>query len=417
MLGIIIKGFRDNTLLVLLTIIVSVCHLTPIIYDGYKILTIASWMLFILYYVASSKYGASKYTKGLLTVGVLFIVQGIIYSISGISSGKIMRDMIYSLFIFPIMCLVLIDAKITYNNARLMFHVIAFVAAANIVDNIRLSYIYPYICMMSEEVLEQNGLTGLNVGGSPFISMAVFYLIIVMIAFLKSTNKIERIIFAIYSVIALWFIVFCSFKASSVIYAMISVMALLVLNRSRNPKRALVKIGIAFLVLSLFITPLIHLLVDIIGDSRIGSRLLVFADDSEIDSNSNSVESRMELWLVSIKTWLSSPSSFMFGIGDHKTADIVGSTAATGIGNHSDFFDVLARYGLIGGFFMYSIIKKLYEYVNSIVEERERMHILVFFVILVLFGFTKKILLPSISIMMFVLLPIYIHYKKMNDHA
>lgn len=417
MLGIITKGFRDNTLLVILTIIVSVCHLTPLIYDGYKILTIASWILFILYYMASNKYGASKYAKGLLTVGILFIIQGVIYSIFGISSGKIMRDMIYSLFIFPIMCLVLIDAKITYNNARLLFHVIAFVAAANIVDNIRLSYIYPYICMMSEELLEQYGLTGLNVGGSPFISMAGFYLIIVMMAFLKSTNKIEKILFGIYSVIAFWFIVFCSFKASSVIYAMISVMALLVLNKSRNPKGALVKIGIAFLVLSLFITPLIHFLVDTIGDSRIGSRLLVFADDSEIDSNSNSVESRMELWMVSIKTWLSGPSNFIFGIGDHKTADIVGATTATGIGNHSDFFDVLARYGLIGGFFMYLIIKKLYDYFISTIEERERMHILVFFVILILFGFTKKIVLPSVSIMMFIFLPLYFHYKNMNDHA
>lgn len=398
-------GLSKNTVLVILIILISLFHLTPLLYENYKAVIIGLWLIVIWFYISTSTKRASVETKKMLYWGGGYIVLGLVYSLFGISSGKIVSDMLFSLFVFPIMFLVLMDSKLTKYNAKLLFHVIAFIAAANLLDNIRLSNIYPYIALMSEEMLEEQGLTGLNVGGAPFIAMAVFYLTIVLIAYFSSTKKTEKYLLLIYAGIALWFIVFCSYKASNTIYALLIVAIMPLLNKVKKIGTATIVLGVFALILMVFIDPIIHSVVDAIGDYRVGSRLLVFAEEDSGYANDNSINSRMDLWAVSLRTWLDNPINFFFGIGEHNRHEFL-NTAASGIGNHSDFFDILAKYGIIGGVILYNILKGLFEYSKKMVSGSLYLKVILFMALVVVFGLTKKIILPSISIMLFVFFPL-----------
>lgn len=411
-----IQGLSRNTFFVFLVIVASLFHLTPLLYENYKLIIIALWLLSMVYFVFSNKRKASSELKKMCVFGICYIVMGLIYSLVGISSGKIMRDMLFSLFVFPMMLLVLMDAKVTKYNVRLLFHVIAIIGAINIIDNIRLSFLYPGITTMTEDTLEKLGLTGFNVGGSPFISMATFYLAIVMIAFLYAKDMVDKFLFLFYAIIAFVFVVFFSFKASSLIYAILIVGIMFVVNSAKRPVKAAVAIGIIGGMSLIFIDPIIHLLISIIDNPRVGSRLLIFTEEGDAYGNANSINSRIDLWFLSLRTWLDTPSNFLFGIGEHSRNDFL-RTDLSGIGNHSDFLDILAKYGIIGGIILFNILKRLFIYAKKLADSRSFYMIMVFFVLILMFGFTKKIILPSISIMMFVFFPLCLYYINGSESS
>ena len=407
-------GLSKNFFLVFLIILISLFQLTPLLYENYKAIIIGLWMLAIVYFVGADKKKASSELRKMCIWGGIYIGIGFAYSILGISDGQIVRNMLFSLFVFPMFLLTLMDCKLSKYNARLLFHIIAFIAAVNILENIRLSYIYPYIALMSEEILAEQGLSGLNAGGSSFIAMSVFYLAIMMIAYFNSTKKGEKIVLLIYASIAAWFVVFCSYKASSILFAIITVSAVVILDKVKNVKTAfviLLMIGLAFLILKDII---IHTLVNVIDDPRVGGRLLVFADEDFGEAHDNSLNSRMDFWLVSLRTWIATPMNFIFGIGDHYRS-FTSNTAESGIGNHSEFLDVLAKYGMIGGLIIYKILKLLFDYTKKMASGRLYLKVLIFFLLIVMFGFTKKIILPSISIMFFILFPLCLYNINGNE--
>ena len=181
--------------MVFLIITTSLFHLTPLLYEKYKVTIIVLWLLSMAYFALSNKRHSSLDLRKMFAFGICYIIVGLLYSLVGISSGQLMRDMLFSLFIFPMMFLILMDCRITKYNVKLLFHAIAVIGALNIIDNIRLSFLYPGITLMSEEDLVMNGLSAFNAGGSPFISMATFYLAIVMIAFFHTKNKMEKFIY------------------------------------------------------------------------------------------------------------------------------------------------------------------------------------------------------------------------------
>jgi hypothetical protein len=78
--------------------------------------------------------------------------------------------------------------------------------------------------------------------------------------------------------------------------------------------------------------------------SRITHMLMLFQTNS-LEETGGSLAGRIELIKMSIDTFLQSPGSILFGIGNHRTSDLFGPS----IGNHSLFFDTFARYGLLGG--------------------------------------------------------------------
>ena len=118
------------------------------------------------------------------------------------------------------------------------------------------------------------------------------------------------------------------------------------------------------------------------------------------------MDARENLWLVSIKSWLSNLLTFFFGIGDHRASEDISSVAKTGIGNHSDLFDTLGRYGLIGSLLIMNIFRLSFKHILSLFDKSRKLQVMVIFMVLILYGFTKGIFVLGVGCALFLILPI-----------
>jgi hypothetical protein len=285
------------------------------------------------------------------------------------------------------------------------------VTVVNIADNIRLSYVYGLDVVFQNlaGILEEEGITGLNLGGSMFVSMSVFYASIMFLAFLKSNNNMEKILFLLYVCITAYFIIMCSLKASAIVLMLISFFSMYIsIKMEKGVSVALLFLAIVGLLLFLFMDDIVYFLINVIGAQRTADRLIIFTTGAEF-SDSSTLVSRNGLWQVSIGTWLNDVGSFFVGIGDHSWKDSM-TTADSGIGNHSDLLDVLARYGILGGLCLYSSIKLYYDYLKNNYGKSSKFEILSFFVLILLMGFTKKIVGSQPAVMIFILFPLTLRY-------
>lgn len=207
-------------------------------------------------------------------------------------------------------------------------------------------------------------------------------------------------------------------KGSAIILLLASLILQFIANRSRGNFGKIIIVSIIFVgIIFAFRDVIINVLIDLIDNERITERLMVFSS-SESMSDSHTLMAREDLWRVSLKSWLRDPGSFLFGIGDHNW-EAFSSTAASGVGNHSDIVDVLARYGIIGGVILFSSIIIYYKYLMKKYGTIYRWEIFSFFVILILMGFTKKFVAGEPAIVLFLLLPLGLRvfsYEKFSDN-
>ena len=408
-IGLSKRTFSSNFASIFAILVLSVLTITPLFY-AQKIFMVLWAIFFCLEF--NQVFRTDGKLKSVLTWGVLFIFICIVYKIFGVSSATISYCAVppFSYFV-PISALIIIDKCHNEQQIRFLFHSISLVTAINIADNIRLSYVYGLDVVFQNlaGILEEEGISGLNLGGSMFVSMSVFYASIMFLAFLKSKNNIEKILFLLYVCITAYFIIMCSLKASAIVLMLISFLSMYIsVKMKKNVGVALLIMAIVGIIMFLFMDNIVYFLINVIGAQRIADRLIIFTTGAEY-SDSSTLVSRGELWQVSVGTWLNDVKSFFLGIGDHSWNEF-STTAKSGIGNHSDLLDVLARYGILGGLCLYSSIKLYYDYLKTIYGKSSKFEILSFFVLILLMGFTKKIVGSQPAVMIFILFPLTLRY-------
>lgn len=356
----------------------------------------------------------------LLFLGISFVIICLIYTIFGLSSAKMGYSVLVPLMYFaPVLALLIIDKCHNEQQIRFLFHFIALAVAINIADNIRISYDFGMDNVVFQRLggmVEEAGNSESNFGGNQFVNMSVFYACIMFMAFLKSKEWIEKIVFGIYVCISTYFIVMCTLKASVVVISLISFAMMYISYKSKeNFDKMLFFIVIVGVLGIFFMNDIIYFLIDVIDSDRITERLIIFTIEGDV-TDSTSFLSRSNLWLLSIDSWLSSINSFFFGIGNHNQNDFM-TIADSGIGNHSDFFDVLGRYGIIGAFILYSSIKVYYDYLKNKFGTYFEFEILSFLIVILIMGITKRIIYPQSAIMFFVLFPLTLSFLSNKEHV
>ena len=333
------KTFFSKFTPILAILVISVLTITPLLSN--KILLIALWCVFFC--LENNKFHRiNGKLRNVLKLGILFVFICVIYKLVGVSSAEMSYCAVLPfLYFVPVLALIVIDKCHNEQQIKFLFHFISLAVAINIADNIRLFYEYGVGVVFQNlaKVMEEEGVTGLNLGSSMFVSMSVFYASIMFLAFMKSNNNLERILLLLYFSISAYFIIMCSFKASAIVLMLISLVSIFFAVKAKKHVVAiLIFMPVVGVVILLFMDSIANFLIDIVGSQRIASRLIIFTSEGEL-SNSGSLMNRSQLWLVSIKTWLNDVSSFFIGIGDHNWQDFV-TTASSGIGNHSDLLDV-----------------------------------------------------------------------------
>lgn len=162
---------------------------------------------------------------------------------------------------------------------------------------------------------------------------------------------------------------------------------------------------IIYLVVDLYSDEIISFIVSNINNKRLAFRLIALVDinNEEAEVGVRTVEGRAHLWILSLKTWLDSPLTFLLGIGDHSPSY---RFDGMGIGYHSDFFDTPARFGLIGLILMYKILRLSFKHILFFFDKIFHLQLYVIFGMFILFGFTKGVFNPSVGCPFFLLLPL-----------
>lgn len=410
-LGLSRKTFSSNFTPILAILIISVTTITPIFFNLIYVMVL--WIVF-LFMAFNTNTNSNRKLGILLTLGAIFVSICAIYAFLGVSSASLAYCIHNPLMYFaPVLALMVIDRCHNEQQIRFLFHALALAIAINIADNIWLTYkigLYNIVySKLAGAVMEEEGLTGLNLGGSGFVSMAVFYTCTMFMAFLKSNKWKEKSLFLIYTGISMYFITFCSLKASAFLFMLMSMALMYVSVKSeKHIGMSLILIILGGGLIFLFSDNIIYFFIKIIDSDRMTARLTVFTTGGELE-DSSSMSTREGLWQLSLKSWLGGVGNFFFGIGDHNSRSS-SSLEASGVGNHSDMFDVLARYGIIGALILYTTIKIYYDYLQKRFGSIFKFEILSFIILLLAIGFTKRFLTAQQAIVIFILFPLTLKY-------
>lgn len=405
-LGLNRKTFSKGFFLILLIFTLSFITVTPAFFIAKYMMVL--WAIFFLFSIRFFQKSNIKLRKiGLLALTFLFICVS--YKIIGLSSA-VLGYCITNPFVYfaPLMAMVIIESCDNDSQIRFLFHFISLTIALNVLDSIRLTYMLGIeniaYQQLAEVVAEREGIGGLNLGGSSFVNMIVFYTCVMFFSFLKTSNKTEKILFLLYSGVGTYFILMCSLKASAVVLLLVS---LFIQYSAHKGNLRIGRMVVLFvLLIGLFVVlrdAIVNSLISIIGSERISQRLMAFV--SYGSDETGTLAGRESLWIVSLQSWLRNPLTFVFGIGEHAWNDF-STTAASGVGNHSDLFDVLARYGLVGGMVLYSSIKIYYDYLREKYGSLYKLEIFAFLILVILMGLTKKFIAGEPAIIIFILFPL-----------
>ena len=309
-----------------------------------------------------------------------------------------------------------------YNRKEKSLILLAFVIVymTNLIYNIFLGIQMPGI--FEEQVSTEESIafsTLMNIATTDFIVVGYLLIGALLMAVLIIKEKIWRIISLLLIVPIFYYMLFQNTRGTAILLLMIEIAGFfLAYNEPKKAKnrRAYYLFSVIFLSFSLLIVfiPLMSWVIEQIQSDRLAERFndLINYKKSGGDTNqiseSGSFNQRMLLAKTSFNTFLSSPISILMGIGDHTQA-FGGDLIKSGIGNHSEFIDVLARYGLIGGVVFYNIMKKYYILLKELAVVRVVMkYVNIIFCIIIISGFLNLLFLPNILFFLYLVFPIII---------
>lgn len=234
-------------------------------------------------------------------------------------------------------------------------------------------------------------LSEIGTSGTPteFYNMLIFYVAANVYMLINEKKKILKVLDITAILLAFYFIFSYHTRATS-LFLMTLLSFLLVFNRNAKTyiKGKIFRTTIIFVLFAFVIFFIAGNTFNIILPERVMLRINAVFNAVTSEANQDDIKylARFRLNRVSIDTWLSSPRSMIFGIGNH-----LGRNYYNTIGQHAFYIDYLAKYGIIG---MSLIIVSLNSFVKTskqfALNGGEHMFFAMFFVTYILLGFIAK---------------------------
>lgn len=403
-------GQKEGLLLVFMSIICC----TPMLGGG--LFLVAELALTALIIMLDLKV-VLKQGKSLTVCILLYLLLIVTYRVTGISDAAWGRYAVYTLEEMQMILMLIIPVKLMGNNTTWAWWLMLSVIGVNIAWNITICYLYPEI---NESIhhFDEMFIKSLNLGLSDFHVMSLMFFNVCFFVFLNCKKKtIKYLMLGISLIAALYIVGFC-LKASVVVFLMLSIGLLLFTKRAKTTGRAILLLSIvsiiALLLISVYADTIVKIIVDLSPSERLSKRLVMLVDADSSYASDNSFNARVDLWYSSVFTWLDNVGSFLFGVGDHW------GNSSSGVGQHSDLLDHLAKYGLLGSMLFFAIMIKAFKYILSIFDRKYRLQLLMIFLIYILCGITKRIFFLNVGVVLYLLLPMasyFVNEKTVSHHA
>ncbi len=323
-----------------------------------------------------------------LSVWIIYIV---FYRAIGFSQIKIINLIKQIYFWFPQFMFCYYKQRGDSTRNRRLIYFITFAAFLSLCVNSYLLYRYPNA---SVDINFESGmhLQTLNIGTTGYSFYAAVIIICSICLLFKSKKKYT---FTLLIAIAL---IFCLQMGRAITIIVLIMGLYLLLYFYKSYKKGIwgkciwaIMIFVPILIGLLFYNEIVSLLVLQFGHTRFIDRLMEVGN-LFFHANNRSLQSgalRMSFFKVSINTWLSSLSSFFIGIG---YPDLDQSENLSLIAGHSEIFDFLGAYGIVGVSIYCLLIFSFFKLVYDCASEKIR-----YFAVVVIFMTLTYALLNGLS--------------------
>lgn len=360
---------KNEWLTIIVTLIYILFNLTPYLTNTQS--PMAFTILFILVFtvtVLSAPSWLSTHVPIFFLCVVIWLLQMLMYRLGGISSCS--YNKIFSHFMTWIFMYILyLQSRLSIEAKKCIVDGFMLIFFVNLIDNIRLNIIYPNASEGLNFAWGQIYHT-MNVGGSVYCTFASLMGVFCFARFRIEEKKCSRVFWLLYFFLCLIY-VYVTARAISLITIVIGTIWILVassMNSMGHKNKILVWIILTTVCVIILFAVLpygLERMAQEIDNSRLSARLLELSamlrfNNERITSIDSSGVGRIELYIMSLKTFLSSPRSFFFGIGEHPS--VVPLLNSMGIGAHSAIFDVFPEYGVIGAMCLFGILKGGYDH-------------------------------------------------------
>lgn len=316
----------------------------------------------------------------------LYLVLQLNYSILGLSTDFIYFIGKTHIYMIPI-AMIIVTKFYSPKEMKLLWVATFFIFLVCLLQNVLIG-LRGGIDIYSEDEKES------NVGTTAFVVICLYAIVSCWLIYKQSRNKKHRIICLSVLIVSAFHMIFQNNRATTTIVLFLIALGIVFTSYFKK-KLSVKKIVIWSVLIILLITPLLPSLFQSLSAlfsdvARLSSRLddlAILASSGDIGDldNGGSLFHRFMLWLTSINTFFSSVSNFFFGIGEIRYDDDFNFRLNCGVGFHSEFFDLAARYGILGLFIFYFALKCTFRYLLNLCENEEVRNIIYIAIISMIF--------------------------------
>lgn len=346
-----------------------------------------------------------------------FFLLDLFYHLIGYSE-RIGNAFSHLVFFLNIIFFLSLRNIIREKGNRVLFCCLLLIVIANVVDNIRLNTLYP---MASIIAIRYDEFIGMNVGTTSFNTMTLLFYNLCFFLALNHTKWRLQVLFLICSLTSAYYIVMCGMRGSVVLIMALTTLLQIMAKWYYNNAfaRMFVIIGgiLSVLLYELYQDVFFDFLASILPEGRLIDRVEDLSTTAEYGFDRHSFSGRYNLYLISINSWLQNITTFLFGIGEHMESAKEIGYANSGVGGHSEFIDVFARWGIIGAYLIFSIYYEAYKILMQSFKGSHRNQVKILFFSFLMCTVFKKVFYPSIGIVFFILVPLssYFLYGMENS--
>ena len=367
-------------------------------YIGYNLSNEAKLVLFVLWALSTlllHPFTGKECGFKIVVCFAIYLTLQIIYSVIGVS-----REIVYFLarchiYVVPV-ALVYIISYYNTREIKLLWNFAITIFLFNLLDNIRIGLTGgTYAFRVTEDTVNTNA------GGTAFVVGCMLLLPIFWIVYRKCHEKTLKVLSLLLIAACAYYVLFLNVRTIAFIVLIIIAIGYLMIELGKNKKltrgKMLLRMGVVVVAVLLLIEPILNLLSVVFSDnirmvSRIDDMAYVVASGSTESLEDGSLYTRSILWMASINTFVSSVPHFLFGVGESVVETDVFSLLAKGVGNHSEFFDMAARYGIIGIVIYFFIVKNSISFFSTLTkDEKTREYMFIIFLGIMFFGFVNNL--------------------------
>lgn len=400
---------RKNTINLLIVSALVVFSVTPMF--GVIIPMIVKMALILVWVISAlnRKYRSIS-AKPIVIFPFLLLLLIFFYKIAGISSAEWGNYANQLFFYTAIWMMMFINDEYSDKEKKTLGYVCFITVLINLISNVVMYYTldrYTAWSYIGASKIEEY-VRRFNLGSTSFVTMICLYSGISFVLFGCSKGKAKLIYFAS-CIISLFYLIVCSGRATILILGLLMYLLFFLYRNARASNLVPIVIVLIALILFLFRFQIIGLITQLLPNERMAVRISAIGEFLSGRSDGGDYLDRIEIIALDFSTWLKSFRSFLFGIGDHRyLAGNLSQIYTIGISGHSDYFDFLAQYGIVGFTLLNVLFLNLYNYFRREQETTDRWLRLttIIFVIFILRSVVGSIFSMDIATLMFIFIPV-----------